>query len=134
MIYDENYDSALRGEESGGDSSAAQETAGDLIVADTVEQSETDAKSDLNSADENCGGNLSIEPTAADDSEYFTEGTPSFSVRGEIYRAENGENDENGEDGGVINNTVKEYFSAPTEKIKKVADVFGEPEEKIWDE
>lgn len=74
-----------------------------------------------------------------DGEERFAEETPVFSAQGEIFGgvtgcAETGgeiSDADNAEGGG---NVVKEYFSAPKEKIKKVADIFGETEEDILKE
>lgn len=72
--------------------------------------------------------------------EFFAEETPPANVYGEIYGGAEIKPDLSDEieptvdDSETAQNAVKRYFTAPKEKIKEIADVFGEPEETIMEE
>lgn len=72
--------------------------------------------------------------------EFFAEETPPASVYGEIYGGAeitpdpSDEAELNSGESETAQNAVVRYFTAPKEKIKEIADVFGEPEETIMEE
>lgn len=72
--------------------------------------------------------------------EFFVKETPPANVYGEIYGGAEFKPDKidavtsADDEGETAQNAVKRYFTAPKEKIKEIADIFGEPEETVMEE